>query len=317
MATVYNQSKLGIKDITIPVGSNVIFNCSMHSKIWMAHLLYWVGIRDSNQALNQFIDSYTDLRIPGTIAQYWKYTPSHLDPFLLVDDMEDFISSNIGTSRFVHMNSDNGIPPTMSRNVCLEVTLENYNVIATQYGFLARGLKVGDRFMVYQNSFKNENLRHSFYTKSVANYNLCAGCKKVKQIHRENRAQNAHREYMEAEDAKMQQILKTTDKVLARSFKVLHRIDIEWKPDSSAKACTVCQDAFSFFNRRHHCRRCGDIVCGSCSAISSKKGMNVLKDMYTFDIVTVRLCKYCCVQPQLYCNNAVQSEKTKWVYKGK
>ncbi|CCX31471.1 FYVE zinc finger-domain-containing protein [Pyronema domesticum] len=38
-----------------------------------------------------------------------------------------------------------------------------------------------------------------------------------------------------------------------------------WQPDSAAKACPICECAFSFFNRRHHCRRCGRVVCATCS----------------------------------------------------
>ncbi|KAF9421917.1 hypothetical protein BGZ76_003926 [Entomortierella beljakovae] len=41
-----------------------------------------------------------------------------------------------------------------------------------------------------------------------------------------------------------------------------------WKPDSSAQVCTWpgCLREFGFFDRRHHCRRCGDIFCSAhCS----------------------------------------------------
>jgi len=34
-----------------------------------------------------------------------------------------------------------------------------------------------------------------------------------------------------------------------------------WKPDVSAPECAVCRQTFTWFFRRHHCRRCGDIVC--------------------------------------------------------
>jgi len=39
-----------------------------------------------------------------------------------------------------------------------------------------------------------------------------------------------------------------------------------WVPDSAASACMTCQKSqFSMINRRHHCRKCGSVVCGSCS----------------------------------------------------
>ncbi|CAM9257978.1 unnamed protein product [Choristocarpus tenellus] len=45
-----------------------------------------------------------------------------------------------------------------------------------------------------------------------------------------------------------------------------------WVPDSAAAGCMVCSRPFNFIVRRHHCRRCGACVCGSCShtAISDK-----------------------------------------------
>ncbi|KAG0287440.1 hypothetical protein BGZ98_004639, partial [Dissophora globulifera] len=41
-----------------------------------------------------------------------------------------------------------------------------------------------------------------------------------------------------------------------------------WKPDSSSQVCTWpgCLREFGFFDRRHHCRKCGDIFCSAhCS----------------------------------------------------
>ncbi|XP_051866109.1 zinc finger FYVE domain-containing protein 26 [Pristis pectinata] len=40
----------------------------------------------------------------------------------------------------------------------------------------------------------------------------------------------------------------------------------DWVPDSKAMFCLVCcKERFTMFNRRHHCRRCGRVVCQSCS----------------------------------------------------
>ncbi|KAK4985079.1 Zn finger protein [Elasticomyces elasticus] len=38
-----------------------------------------------------------------------------------------------------------------------------------------------------------------------------------------------------------------------------------WKPDWSASTCTdvACQQIFTIWSRRHHCRRCGNIFCAS------------------------------------------------------
>lgn len=40
-----------------------------------------------------------------------------------------------------------------------------------------------------------------------------------------------------------------------------------WKPDEAVEACEApgCNVPFSFFVRRHHCRRCGGIFCAKHS----------------------------------------------------
>ncbi|KAF2230273.1 hypothetical protein EV356DRAFT_346818 [Viridothelium virens] len=38
-----------------------------------------------------------------------------------------------------------------------------------------------------------------------------------------------------------------------------------WQPDSEVSHCPVCGTAFSFFFRKHHCRKCGRVVCATCS----------------------------------------------------
>lgn len=34
-----------------------------------------------------------------------------------------------------------------------------------------------------------------------------------------------------------------------------------WKPDASSDNCSVCGVLFTWYFRRHHCRRCGSLVC--------------------------------------------------------
>lgn len=38
-----------------------------------------------------------------------------------------------------------------------------------------------------------------------------------------------------------------------------------WQDDESSEVCIKCKAEFGLFNRRHHCRRCGVLVCGDCS----------------------------------------------------
>lgn len=40
----------------------------------------------------------------------------------------------------------------------------------------------------------------------------------------------------------------------------------DWVPDTQQHVCMVCRrERFTMFNRRHHCRRCGRLVCNACS----------------------------------------------------
>lgn len=39
-----------------------------------------------------------------------------------------------------------------------------------------------------------------------------------------------------------------------------------WVPDGDAPICMHCKETqFTLINRRHHCRKCGAVVCGPCS----------------------------------------------------
>ncbi|XP_039282914.1 uncharacterized protein LOC111062947 [Nilaparvata lugens] len=60
----------------------------------------------------------------------------------------------------------------------------------------------------------------------------------------------------------------------------------EWVPDDEVTECMCCQQTvFSMFNRRHHCRRCGRVVCAGCS----NKTMKVAG----YGDVPVRTCNVC------------------------
>ncbi|GAA55113.1 FYVE RhoGEF and PH domain-containing protein 2 [Clonorchis sinensis] len=40
---------------------------------------------------------------------------------------------------------------------------------------------------------------------------------------------------------------------------------IEWVKDEQSTMCAECSAEFTVFNRRHHCRACGKVFCGTCS----------------------------------------------------
>jgi len=38
-----------------------------------------------------------------------------------------------------------------------------------------------------------------------------------------------------------------------------------WQPDSEVNSCPICHRPFTWMFRRHHCRKCGRVVCNECS----------------------------------------------------
>eukprot|EP00096_Caligus_rogercresseyi_P011417 TRINITY_DN4485_c0_g1_i1.p1 TRINITY_DN4485_c0_g1~~TRINITY_DN4485_c0_g1_i1.p1 ORF type:complete len:669 (-),score=206.20 TRINITY_DN4485_c0_g1_i1:1457-3463(-) len=59
-----------------------------------------------------------------------------------------------------------------------------------------------------------------------------------------------------------------------------------WVPDEAAPICMGCQDPFTLFKRRHHCRSCGLVFCYHCS------GQSVPLPQYGID-KPVRVCNRC------------------------
>ena len=53
---------------------------------------------------------------------------------------------------------------------------------------------------------------------------------------------------------------------------------VTWQRDEAVLTCNQCDKRFTLFDRRHHCRFCGEIVCASCS---------------NFKIYGLRACKRC------------------------
>jgi len=66
--------------------------------------------------------------------------------------------------------------------------------------------------------------------------------------------------------SKAQEADKIRSETLARNQEeVVNTTAPVWVPDAEAKTCSLCSTKFTFTNRRHHCRQCGNVVCGPCS----------------------------------------------------
>eukprot|EP01035_Chromulina_nebulosa_P023380 gene23380-30300_t len=61
---------------------------------------------------------------------------------------------------------------------------------------------------------------------------------------------------------------------------------VGWVLNDTAPACMICGVNFTIFNNRHHCRSCGDVVCGPCS-----KARHEIAEL---DLIgPLRVCKNC------------------------
>ncbi len=59
-----------------------------------------------------------------------------------------------------------------------------------------------------------------------------------------------------------------------------------WMPDKLCKVCYMCEEIFTMYRRRHHCRLCGQIFCHNCSSYSVDGALVGLEGL-------VRSCKIC------------------------
>ena len=59
-----------------------------------------------------------------------------------------------------------------------------------------------------------------------------------------------------------------------------------WMPDRYCKVCYACEEAFTMYRRRHHCRMCGQIFCNSCSS-------HYIDGKLFNTVGLVRSCKLC------------------------
>ncbi|XP_064991019.1 protein FREE1-like isoform X2 [Musa acuminata AAA Group] len=73
-----------------------------------------------------------------------------------------------------------------------------------------------------------------------------------------------------------------------------------WVPDEAVSKCTSCGSDFGAFNRRHHCRNCGDIFCDKCT-----KGRIALTAEENAQ--QVRVCDRCMVEVSQRLRNAKEA----------
>ncbi|CAI4231042.1 unnamed protein product [Auanema sp. JU1783] len=76
-------------------------------------------------------------------------------------------------------------------------------------------------------------------------------------------------------------------------------VGVRWVPDDDVSQCTSCYSSFTFIRRRHHCRNCGRIFCGSCS----RKSIEIPDLGYDSRVRVCNLCYLSLVHPFLPCSS--------------
>jgi hypothetical protein len=94
---------------------------------------------------------------------------------------------------------------------------------------------------------------------------------------------------VELESFKNKQIESREDIILENdpfiNYKTLSMTIPRWIPDAIVKKCKDCNKFFGCMVRKHHCRKCGEIFCSSCS--------NNFQSFYPYFAKKVRTCKNC------------------------
>ncbi|KAL2497616.1 RING/FYVE/PHD zinc finger superfamily protein [Abeliophyllum distichum] len=76
------------------------------------------------------------------------------------------------------------------------------------------------------------------------------------------------------ESSKPSDLIKGSEQSLERKkgfidwMNLIKPVNVEkdhWVPDEAVTKCTACRSDFNAFNRKHHCRNCGDIFCDKCT----------------------------------------------------
>lgn len=65
-----------------------------------------------------------------------------------------------------------------------------------------------------------------------------------------------------------------------------------WMPDQSCRVCYECDNQFTLINRRHHCRLCGRVFCGKCTANWIPFAPDDLRTPRE-EWERIRVCNYC------------------------
>ncbi|CAI8055513.1 Zinc finger FYVE domain-containing protein 21 [Geodia barretti] len=78
-----------------------------------------------------------------------------------------------------------------------------------------------------------------------------------------------------------------------------------WHADEKSPVCDKCSAAFTFTHRRHHCRRCGEVVCADCM-----DKVPLVRMRYVDHVVVCKVCIPLCKTEDEFFQNHLKTLTT-------
>uniref|UniRef100_A0A1D1XVV7 1-phosphatidylinositol-3-phosphate 5-kinase n=1 Tax=Anthurium amnicola TaxID=1678845 RepID=A0A1D1XVV7_9ARAE len=97
---------------------------------------------------------------------------------------------------------------------------------------------------------------------------------------------------METPDSRFSELVDLVKSWIPRRPKPANVSRDFWMPDHSCRVCYECDSQFTVFNRRHHCRLCGRVFCGKCTANSVSAPSDDVRSGQD-ESERIRVCNYC------------------------
>jgi len=120
---------------------------------------------------------------------------------------------------------------------------------------------------IYKGYWAN-NRKHGYGTLRLANDEKIEGQWSTNRlidraIHTESNGERFEEFYRDGIAEGARKPLKRSGQTMEAALKATNPPD--WVPDEKAPNCYACDNSFSLFNRKHHCRHCGLVFCNDCT----------------------------------------------------